>query len=126
MFSYIEENHAFKLAQWQAQRSQPAKKGAPSQDLMSFWGSHLPLENATLASLITLTKVINSKHCHYYRIHGQKHHAITSKTARFMLSTIILSIARSSRQDLVRYGWCWEAKLMRVDDSNRMVLFFCH
>ncbi|KAI9718938.1 MAG: decapping endonuclease targeting mRNA [Candelaria pacifica] len=35
---FIEENHAYKLAQWQSQRSQPKKRGGPSQDLMSFWG----------------------------------------------------------------------------------------
>ncbi|KZF21301.1 rai1 protein [Xylona heveae TC161] len=35
---FIEENHEYKLAQWQMQKSQPPRRGGPSQDLMSFWG----------------------------------------------------------------------------------------
>jgi len=35
---FIEENHEYKLQQRQSQYSQPSQPGAPSQDLMSFWG----------------------------------------------------------------------------------------
>ncbi|KAI9857018.1 MAG: decapping endonuclease targeting mRNA [Vezdaea acicularis] len=35
---FIEENHAYKLEQWQSQRSQPSRPGSYSQDMMSFWG----------------------------------------------------------------------------------------
>ncbi|KKZ66047.1 protein rai1 [[Emmonsia] crescens] len=35
---FIEENNAYKLAQKQSQRSQRMPPGAPSQDMMAFWG----------------------------------------------------------------------------------------
>jgi len=35
---FIEENHEYKLQQRQSQYNQPSQPGAPSQDLMSFWG----------------------------------------------------------------------------------------
>ena len=43
--SFIEENHLHKLESRQAQHSQPSYKGAPSQDLMSFWGLCTPLSS---------------------------------------------------------------------------------
>lgn len=36
--SYIEEDHTYKLALWEEQRTQTPKQGAMSQDLMSYWG----------------------------------------------------------------------------------------
>jgi hypothetical protein len=38
--SFIEENHEYKLQQRQSQYNQPSQPGAPSQDLMSFWGMY--------------------------------------------------------------------------------------
>ncbi|OJD15326.1 protein rai1 [Emergomyces pasteurianus Ep9510] len=35
---FIEENNAYKLAQKQSQRNQRMPPGAPSQDMMAFWG----------------------------------------------------------------------------------------
>ncbi|MCJ1227752.1 decapping endonuclease targeting mRNA [Toensbergia leucococca] len=35
---FIEENHEHKLEQKKAQHSQPSQPGAPSQNLMSYWG----------------------------------------------------------------------------------------
>ena len=45
--SYVEENHDFKLESKKAQNMQQTRPGAPSQDLMSYWG-RLP----TLSSLL--------------------------------------------------------------------------
>lgn len=36
--SFIEENHGHKLESKRQQYAQPMRPGAPSQDLMSFWG----------------------------------------------------------------------------------------
>lgn len=36
--SFIEENHKYKLVSRMSQHSQPSQNGAPSQDLMSYWG----------------------------------------------------------------------------------------
>ena len=36
--SFIEENHQYKLKSRKQQHAQPSRSGAPSQDLMSFWG----------------------------------------------------------------------------------------
>ena len=38
MYRFIEENHEHKLASKDAQRYQQSRPGAPSQDLMSYWG----------------------------------------------------------------------------------------
>jgi hypothetical protein len=38
MHSFIEENHATKLSSREQQNQQPMHPGAPSQDLMSYWG----------------------------------------------------------------------------------------
>lgn len=35
---FIEENHEHKLESRKQQHAQPSRRGAPSQDLMSFWG----------------------------------------------------------------------------------------
>lgn len=35
---FIEENHEFKLESHKAQHSEPPNLGAPSQDLMTYWG----------------------------------------------------------------------------------------
>lgn len=37
--SYIEEDHDYKLASWEEQRTQTPKQGAMSQNLMSYWGT---------------------------------------------------------------------------------------
>ncbi|KAI9832083.1 MAG: decapping endonuclease targeting mRNA [Phylliscum demangeonii] len=47
--SFIEENHAFKLAQHEAQVRQPVPPGTPSQDLMSFWGNNKGYKFETLS-----------------------------------------------------------------------------
>lgn len=36
--SFIEEDHGFKLETCKSQHSEPPKLGAPSQDLMTYWG----------------------------------------------------------------------------------------
>ena len=61
MVSYIEENHTFKLDQWQSQRSRPARPGAPSQDLMSFWGTFSSHKCDLPIRLTLLVKDISSK-----------------------------------------------------------------
>ena len=36
--SFIEENHKYKIESKKAQQNQPSRPGAPSQDLMAYWG----------------------------------------------------------------------------------------
>lgn len=37
--SFIEENYEHKIESRKAQKSQPSRPGAPSQDMMSYWGA---------------------------------------------------------------------------------------
>lgn len=41
IFRFLEEDRKAKLATRHEQMSQPSRPGMPSQDLMSYWGSHL-------------------------------------------------------------------------------------
>ena len=36
--SFIEENHEYKIESRKVQHMQQSRPGAPSQDLMSYWG----------------------------------------------------------------------------------------
>ena len=38
ILSFIEENHEHRLESKKAQHNQPSRPGAPSQDLMAYWG----------------------------------------------------------------------------------------
>ena len=61
--SFIEENHKHKLESRKQQHAQPSRPGAPSQDLMSFWGTFGTFPR-TLDLLIPYLKDISSKLCH--------------------------------------------------------------
>ena len=52
MCSFIEENHQHKLESRKAQHVQPSRPGAPSQDLMSYWGTFCYLCSLNPAQLL--------------------------------------------------------------------------
>ena len=52
MYSFIEENHEHKLESRKAQHGQPSRPGAPSQDLMSYWGKFYWPHRLRLAQLL--------------------------------------------------------------------------
>ena len=52
MCSFIEENHQHKLESRKAQHGQPSRPGAPSQDLMSYWGTFCYLCSLNPAQLL--------------------------------------------------------------------------
>ena len=52
MYSFIEENHEHKLESRKAQHGQPSRPGAPSQDLMSYWGTCCCPYSLRLAQLL--------------------------------------------------------------------------
>ena len=52
MRSFIEENHEHKLESRKAQHGQFTRSGAPSQDLMSYWGTFCYPHSLRLAQLL--------------------------------------------------------------------------
>jgi len=47
---FLEEDRKAKLASRHEQMSQPPRPGMPSQDLMSYWGTDLPLDRSQTAN----------------------------------------------------------------------------
>lgn len=88
-FSFIEENHEYKLNSQARQSAQIPQPGRPSQDMMSFWGKRrlsIPRERE-----INILKVTNSRLYVYFPDHGVKFLEIISRTGRTRLSIIMLN-----------------------------------
>ena len=51
---FLEEDRIAKLASRHEQMSQPSRPGMPSQDLMSYWGSHLAFDRSRTGNNVIL------------------------------------------------------------------------